>query len=303
MEFGPLLAQISKTWVVDWAAAASLALLLVATVAALRLLRVGVHSVARGVLQREKEPARELAQKAKTLSQVVETTGRVAIFTVALLTALSLVGRDISPLLASAGIAGIAVGFGAQNLIKDWLGGFFIILENQYSVDDVIKVGEHSGVVEKIDLRRTVLRAVDGSAIVVPNGEVRVVTNMTKEWSRVVLDIAVPYDEDVDRAIEALRKVAASAASDPDIGAAVLEPPEVLGVESLGDKVTLRLWAKTLPSKQWSVARALRAKVKRQFDLDGIGVPYPHQVTIAKVQQPHAQGGGAQAGDQSGKSE
>jgi small conductance mechanosensitive channel len=166
----------------------SMVIVVVVAAAALRLLRLAVRGVARGILQREKEPVRELAQKAKTLSQVVETTGKIIILTIAILTLLSLANQDITPLLASAGIAGIAIGFGAQNLVKDWLGGFFILLENQYSVDDVIKVGDYSGTVEKLDLRRTVLRSADGSAIVIPNGEVRVVTNLTKEWSRAVVD-------------------------------------------------------------------------------------------------------------------
>gem|GEM_PF-5011515 len=134
--------------------------------------------MSRTILDRDKEPDREVAQKAKTLSQVVETTGRIVVFTLAALTLLSLAGQDITPLLASAGIAGVAIGFGAQNVIKDWLGGFFILFENQYSVDDVIKVGSYSGLVEKMDLRRTVLRAADGSVVVIPNGEIRVVTNL-----------------------------------------------------------------------------------------------------------------------------
>jgi small conductance mechanosensitive channel len=268
----------------EWSTVFAILLVLVVMVVALRLLRMAVHAVARGILQREREPGRELAQKAKTLSQVVETTGQVIIFTVAILTVLSLMNKDVTPLLASAGIAGIAVGFGAQNLIKDWLGGFFILLENQYSVDDVIKVGEQVGVVEKLDLRKTVLRSTEGAAIVIPNGEVRVVTNLTKEWSRVVMDVGVPYEEDIDHAIEVLCRICREVAADPGLGELLLEAPEVLGIEGMDDqKVTIRLWAKTLPSKQWTAARAIRALVKKRFDEAGIGTPYPHQVTIAKT--------------------
>ncbi|HEX2924234.1 MAG TPA: mechanosensitive ion channel family protein, partial [Chloroflexota bacterium] len=193
----------------------------------------------------------------------------------------TLSGRDITPLLASAGIAGVAVGFGAQNLIKDWLSGFFILLENQYSVDDVIKVGEYSGTVERLDLRRTVLRNLEGSVIVIPNGEVRTVTNLTKEWSRVVMDVGVPYEEDEDRVIEGLRRVGADLAEDVEIGGMILEPPEVLGIELLGQyQVTLRMLVKTLPTKQWLVARALRRRVKRMFTQEGFQFPYPHQIAI-----------------------
>ena len=293
MDLSSLVVDASSTLQVDWGIFVSIAVVVAVTLVALWLLGVAVNGITRGILQREREPARELAQKAKTLSQVVETTGRVVIFIIALLSILSLIGRDVTPLLASAGIAGIAIGFGAQNLVKDWLGGFFILLENQYSVDDVIKVGEYSGTVERIDFRKTVLRSVDGAAIVVPNGEVRVVTNLTKEWSRVVIDVGIPYEEDVDRAMGVLRDVAAEVAEDPELSKQILEPLEVLGVEAVNEqKVTIRLWVKTLPSMQWTVARVLRALVKRRFDEAGIGSPYPHQVTIARTHPASLPNGG-----------
>lgn len=279
-----LSSNTSNALQVDWSTIIAIAVVLIVMVVALRLLRLGVRAIAKGVLLREREPGRELAQKAKTLSQVVEATGRIAILTIALLMVLSLMKKDVTPLLASAGIVGIAIGFGAQNIVKDWLGGFFILFENQYSIDDVIKVGDQTGVVEKLDLRKTVLRNSEGAAIVIPNGEVRVVTNLTKEWSRVVMDVGIPYEEDVDRAIELLREISDEIAADPEMSKLMLETPEVLGVEALGEqKVMIRLWVKTLPSKQWTVARALRALVKRRFDEAGIGIPYPHQVTIARV--------------------
>lgn len=268
---------------VDWATLTSMALVVLAAVVALRLLRISVRGIARGVLQRDRELEREVTQKAKTLSQVTETTGRIVILTLTGLTILTLSGRDVTPLLASAGIAGVAIGFGAQNLIKDWLGGFFILLENQYSVDDVIKVGDHSGTVERLDLRRTVLRSLDGSVIVIPNGEVRTVTNLTKEWSRVVMDVSIPYEEDEDRVIEAMRRVGADLAADEEIGKLILEMPEVPGIESLGQyQVTIRMLVKTLPTKQWTVARALRRQVKKMFAREGIQIPYPypHPVSI-----------------------
>lgn len=280
----------------DWGVFVSVVVVVFLTLVALRLLGMAVNGITRGILQRDREPARELAQKAKTLSNVVEATGRVVIFIIALLSILSLLGRDITPLLASAGIAGIAIGFGAQNLVKDWLGGFFILLENQYSVDDVIKVGEHTGTVERIDFRKTVLRNVQGAAIVIPNGEVRIVTNLTKEWSRVVMDVGVPYEEDIDRAIDVLQQVAEDVAADGELSKDILEPPEVLGVEAVDEqKVTIRLWVKTLPAKQWAVARAMRALVKKRFDEAGIGSPHPHQVTIARTHPPSASDGGQNA--------
>lgn len=288
MDLGALISAMQ----VNWPILTSIAAIIVTTGVALWLLQLAVRGTARMMLQRDKEPARELAQKAKTLSQVVETTGRIAIFTIAALSLVSLLWRDVTPLLASAGIAGVAIGLGAQNLVKDWLGGFFILLENQYSVDDVIKVGEYSGSVERLELRRTVLRTLDGSIIVIPNGEVRAVTNFTKEWSRVVMDVGISYDEDIDRALEVLRQVGEDLSTDEEVGKLLLEPPEVLGVESLGEyQVTLRMLAKTLPSKQWAVARALRARVKKAFDREGIEIPYPHQVSVVKASPGKAMAG------------
>jgi moderate conductance mechanosensitive channel len=270
---------------IDVARIVSIILLIGATVIALQLLGIAVHSLSRRILEREREPARELAQKAKTLSQVTETTGRIVIITIAILTILALFEQNITPLLASAGIAGVAIGFGAQNLIKDWLSGFFILFENQYSVDDVIKVGNYAGMVEKMDLRKTVLRSVDGSVIVIPNGEIRVVTNLTKEWSRVVMDVGVSYEDDVDRAIEALRIAGEELRADEKVGKLIIEPPEVLGVEALADyQVVIRMLVKTIPLQQWTVARALRARIKKVFEREGVRIPYPHRVNITRIE-------------------
>ena len=281
MNFGALMSGGDFAIHFHWTTVLSMVLILLVTFVALRLLRLLVRSVARMVLERDEETPRELAQKAKTISQVVETTGRIVIFAVAGLSIISLVWQDFTPLLASAGVATVVVGLGAQNLIKDWLSGFFILLEGQYSVDDVITVGTLSGVVEKLELRRTVLRSLDGSVIVIPNGDVRAVTNLTKEWSRVVMDVGISYDEDVDRALEALRRVGEEVAADPELSALILEPPEVLGVEALGQyQVTLRMLVKTLPAKQWDVARALRVRLKKLFEQESIRVPYPRQIVI-----------------------
>ncbi len=292
-DFGALMSGGGFALHVDWAILTSLAFIAVVTLVALRLLEMSTRGLTRVVLQRDKETTREVAQKAKTLSQVVETTGRIVIFVVAALSVLSLVWRDLTPLLASAGVATLVIGLGAQNLIKDWLAGFFILLENQYSVDDVIKVGEHSGLVEKLELRRTVLRSLDGSVIVIPNGEVRAVTNLTKEWSRVVMDVGVSYEADVDRALAVLQEVGDDLLSDEKVGSLILDRPEVLGVEALGQySVTLRMLVKTLPLQQWTVARTLRAQIKKRFDREGIEIPYPHQVAILKGSSPSIDEGG-----------
>jgi small-conductance mechanosensitive channel len=286
LDFGVVLDAISPYTQVDWGKLFSIVVVILIALVALRLLKIAVTGVANTIMEYDKDKDRESAQKAKTLSQVVKGAGRVVIFSIAILTILSISGQDITPLLASAGIAGIAIGFGAQNLVKDWLGGFFILFENQYSVDDVIQVGEYSGLVEKMDLRRTVLRCLDGSVIVIPNGDVRVVTNFTKEWSRVVMDVAISYETDIDKAIDVLKSVGSELRADEEFGKLIVDTPEVLGVEALGEyHVTLRMLVKTLPLQQWMVARALRARIKKAFDREGISIPpYPHRVTIAKIQ-------------------
>lgn len=282
MDFGALMSGGGFALQLHWPTVLSLVSIVVGTLVALRLLEMSTRGLTRVALQRDKELTREAAQKTKTLSHVVETTGRIVIFAVAGLSVLSLVWRDLTPLLASAGVATLVVGLGAQNLIKDWLAGFFILLEGQYSVDDVIKVGEHSGTVEKLELRRTVLRTMDGSVIIIPNGEVRAVTNLTKEWSRVVMDVAISYDEDADRVLEAMRQVGQELLADSEVEPFILEAPEVLGVEALGQySVTLRMLVKTLPAKQWLVARALRARVKKMLQQERIQIPYPRQITVS----------------------
>ncbi|MDI3339255.1 MAG: mechanosensitive ion channel family protein [Sphaerobacter sp.] len=249
----------------------------------LRLLRSAVRTTASRVLERADTPPRELATKANTLAHVIESGGRLVIMTVAGMMVLSKLGVNIAPLLASAGIAGIAIGLGAQSLIKDVIGGFFILLENQYGVGDVIQVGAVSGVVEQLSLRRTGLRALDGSFIVVPNGDIRTVTNMTKDWSRAVIDVAVPYDADLDRVLALLHEMVDGLGQDPVIGDAVIGPGEITGVEALeSSHISVRVLVKTRPMEQWRVQRELRRRIRAAFHEAGIGAPYPRSVTLIR---------------------
>ncbi len=249
----------------------------------LRLLRSLVQGTIRRVMERPDQPPRELTLKARTLAHIVESIGRLLILVVAGMMVLSKLGFDIAPLIASAGVAGIAIGLGAQSLIKDFIGGFFILFEDQFGVGDVIAVGTHSGLVEQLTLRRTVLRAVDGSVIVIPNGDIRTVTNMTKGWSRAVLDVSVSYEEDVDRAIEVLHGLLDGIERDPVIGDAVIGPAEIPGVEVLGPyQVTIRALVKTKPMEQWRVQRELRRRIKRAFEEAGISIAYPQSVTLLR---------------------
>ena len=193
------------------------------------------------------------------------------------LTISSELGFDIGPILASAGIAGLAIGFGAQSLVKDVISGFFILFEDQYGVGDVVKIGDLSGVVERMTLRVTVLRNLEGQVHVIPNGNIHNVTVMTKDWSRAVVDVTVSYKEKIDRVCQILQKVGDQLQREwPD---RILERPQVLGIEELGaDGVRIRLIAKTPPLKQWDVMREWRKRIKEEFDRQGI--EFPSQRTL-----------------------
>ena len=219
----------------------------------------------------------EMQKRAETLSRLVETTMRVVVLAAVLLMVLKEAGIDIGPLLAGAGVVGLAVGFGAQSLVKDVIGGFFILLENHMNVGDVVEIAGKAGLVEAINLRVTTLRDLGGNVHVVPNGEITTLTNMTKEWSRALLDIGVAYKEDVDVVTDILREVADGMRNDPEHGPRILEPLEVLGLDSFGDSsVNIKVMMKTMPREQWAVAREYRRRVKKIFDERGIEIPFPH---------------------------
>jgi small conductance mechanosensitive channel len=223
-------------------------------------------------------------RRGQTISQLLRSVGRVVVFAVALLLTFN-VFIDIGPILAGAGILGLAVSFGAQSLVKDVISGFFILFENQFAIGDVIEVAGKSGVVEKMTLRVAVLRDGEGIMHVVPNSEIKVVSNKTRGWSRAVVDVGVPYDESVDRALEVLRDEAAQFSTDKAWGAQLDGPVEVLGVESLSDSaVVLRTVIRTQPGSQWSVAREFRRRVKNRFDRESLEIPFPQRRVHVRVE-------------------
>jgi small-conductance mechanosensitive channel len=206
---------------------------------------------------------------------------------VGLMMLLSTLGVNVGPVLASAGVVGLAVSLGAQSLIKDVISGILILAENQYSVGDVIQVGSVSGQVEQTTLRTTHLRGLDGSLVIVPNGEVRIVTNQTRDWSRAMVDIGVAYEEDLDRVLSVLEESVAAFGKDPARASELVEPPEVVGPLSLGDwAITVRLMVKTPPGKQWQVARELRRFVLAVCEREGISLPYPRQEVWVRTAEP-----------------
>ena len=208
-------------------------------------------------------------QRTETLRGVVRSVSKAILLLVVILQIGSELGFSIAPILASAGIAGLAVGFGAQSLVKDVISGFFILFEDQFGVGDVVKIGDFSGVVERMTLRATVLRNLEGQVHVVPNGNIQNVTVMTKEWARAVLDVTVRHEEELKRIFDTLERVGRRLAQDwPD---RVLEQPTVLGVEKLDDSgVTIRSIVKTPPFKHGDVLREWRWRVKEEFDRIGI---------------------------------
>jgi small-conductance mechanosensitive channel len=219
----------------------------------LRMLRSVIRKTITRMIERREQPHRELTIQANTLASVVESVGRMVILVVAGMMILSSLGLNIAPLIASAGVAGIAIGLSAQSLIKDFINGFFILFEDQYAIGDVISVNGNSGLVEHLNLRRTSLRTLDGKFIIIPNGDIRTGTNMTKGWSRALIDVDISYDDDVDHALAVLRDLLDGIDQDPEIGSSILEPAEILGVEALGQyQVTIRFMVKTLPMDQWS---------------------------------------------------
>jgi small conductance mechanosensitive channel len=213
-------------------------------------------------------------KRGRTMSQLLRSVGRVAILTIAVLLTFN-VFINIAPILAGAGILGLAISFGAQSLVRDIISGFFILLENQFAVGDVIEAAGKSGVVEKITMRVVVLRDLEGTMHVIPNGEMKVVSNKTRGWARAVVDVSIPYTEDVDRIIQVVRDEAAQFSTDPVWGLQLDGPVEVLGIEELRDNsVVIRTLLKTQPGSQWNVAREFRRRLKNRFDREAVETPF-----------------------------
>jgi len=212
-------------------------------------------------------------QRAATLGDVLAGLARTVIYAVAGLVVLDELGLNLAPLLAGAGIAGIAVGFGAQSLVKDFLSGFFILVEDQYGVGDVVDVGA-TGTVEEITMRVTRLRSVDGTVWFVPNGEIRQVGNTSMEWSRAVIDVLVPYDTDIPKVTAAIAEEANRLADDEQWRDEVLEPPEVWGVQAMSSEgITIRMVIKTQPRQQYAVAREMRTRISTRLRQEGVRGP------------------------------
>jgi moderate conductance mechanosensitive channel len=215
-------------------------------------------------------------QRTRTLLSLLRSVGLVLIAVMTVFMVLGAVGVQLAPLLAGAGVVGLAVSFGAQSLVKDVISGLFTLFENQFGVGDVIRIEGVSGTVEKMTLRVVVLRDVHGVVHIVPNGQITKVSNLTRSWARAVLDVEVAYREDPDRVIAVLRELGRELYEDAQWRPLLIDPVEVPGIETMTDSsITIRVMVKTLPLKQWEVARELRRRIKLRFDQEDIHVPTP----------------------------
>ena len=237
-----------------------------------RLVIRAVHASSHG--DKEAEEKRE-----ETIVQIVSGALNIIVWPLAIVLAIAQLGVDIAPLIAGASIVGVALGFGAQSLVKDIISGLFIILENQYRVGDVVDLDGTAGQVERITLRVTVLRDLDGIVHHVPNGNIDRTSNYSKDYSGINLNVGIAYDSDIDKAIEIINKVGQSLANEEEWKNQILEAPSFMRVDNLGDSsVDLKLTGKVRPLKQWAVTGELRKRIKLEFDKAGIEIPFPQTV-------------------------
>lgn len=258
-----------------------IALVLVAGYLAMRFLRLGMRRL-EAVLIRTGERTETLPgatrKRVTTLTGLLLTLALLGLWAVVIVLCLEQIGLNVTPILAGAGIVGLAVGFGAQNLVRDIISGFFLVLENQVQVGDVAIVNGTGGLVEAITFRTIVLRDVAGTVHVFPNGVVTTLSNMTQGWSAYVLDIGVAYKEDTDRVTEVMRRVADELRQDRELGPFMLDTIEILGVDAFADSaVVIKARLRTLPIRQWVVGREYRRRLKKAFDAAGIEIPFPHR--------------------------
>ncbi len=265
---------------VNWllTSGARVVLIVILALVALAIGRWVSNRLFRAMAQKDEERKK----RADTLSSVLAALIGIVVLSVALMMILGEFGVRIGPIIAALGIAGVAVGFGAQHLVRDVINGFFILMDDQIRVGDVVTVADKSGLVERIGLRLTVLRDLSGNVHYVPNGDITVVTNMTKGYSCYLFDIGVAYRENVDEVIDVLRQVDAELRADEAYKDDILEPIEIFGLDSFGDSaITIKARTKTRPIRQWAVGREFNRRLKQRFDELDIEIPFPHLTLYA----------------------
>lgn len=256
-------------------------LIVLMTLVAMRLLRRLLGQLERRLIKesvQEGEPPSESRKRVETLMRLVRQALYIALWAVAAMIVLNQLGVAIGPIIAGAGVFGLALGFGAQNLVRDIIAGFFIIMENQIRVGDVAIINGTGGLVDRINFRTTVLRDLSGVVHIFPNGSITSLSNMTKEWSAYVFEIGVAYKENTDHVIEIMKKVGQELKADPINGPLMLEEPEIFGVDKFADSaVVIKGRVRTKPVRQWAVGREYLRRIKLAFDEHGIEIPFPHQ--------------------------
>ena len=262
---------------------AKIVVVVVVAFVATHLLRAAIGRFVAGLRQSSgltKAQSARARQRADTIAALLGSIASFSVWTIAVLMVLGELGLELGPLIAGAGIVGIALGFGAQNLVRDFLSGIFMLIEDQYGVGDVIDAGPASGQVEGVNLRTTRLRDIEGNVWHIPNGQIERVANKSQDWSRALLDIPVSYEADTSRAAEVIQLAAREVRhGSPEWAQLILDEPEVWGVEDLGsDGVVIRLVAKTAPLSQWKVARRLRVAIKEALEREGIEIPFSQRV-------------------------
>ena len=266
------------------------AMILVVAIVVWLVARVVIHRWS-GRMQRKLLGSGELGDRARAqrLETIARTFSTLVVLTVAvfaIVTGLAVWGVPIAPIIAALSVVGIGIGFGAQDFVKDVIAGLFVLIEDQYSVGDVVELAGVSGTVVEVRLRTTVLRGLDGSIRHIPNGAVRVATNLTHEYSSVVIDVAVAYEESVDRAIEVITDETSVLAADPEWGPRLVDPPSVLGVDELAESgVIVRVVMTTDPDERWAVKREFLRRIKNRFDAEGIEIPYPHLTIDSRLEE------------------
>ena len=272
----------------EWLILRPLQILGIVVVAVLvnRLLKRRVRVFVRKILSAQPEvlkfgatihdPRRET--RATAIAGVLSGAVSTTVWVVTLMLIAGVIGLALGPLIAGAGIAGLALGFGSQSLVKDWIAGLFMLMEDHYGIGDVVDLGPAIGTVERFSLRSTVIRSLNGTVWHIPNGEITRVGNLSQVWSMALVEISVAYHTDLDAAIALMTRTAERVVADEQFASSVLEPPEVSGVEDLGDNgITIRLLVKTAAGAQWALQRALRKAVKESFQSEGIEFPFPQR--------------------------
>jgi len=269
----------TKSWIIN--ELPGLIILIITFLILLKLVRYAIGRLKKVLLRRaENDPSVDTGEAGKrinTLADIVLGAASIVLYTVFFIMLLSKFAINIGPLLASAGILGLAIGFGAQELVRDYISGFFMLLEDQVRTGDVAIINGTGGLVEKIELRTISLRDFNGTVHIFQNGKINTMSNMTKEWSAMVFDIGVAYKEDVDQVIQIMKDVGDDLKNDPELGSNILEPIEVFGLDKFADSaLVIKARLKTKPIMQWTTGREYRRRLKIAFDKQNIEIPFPH---------------------------